>query len=175
MPSKAVLALLVTVIVAGCGARYDDVTLSRIRNTGNGPDEFSIIPRKPLQTPEDYSALPPPTPGAINLTDQSPLADGVAALGGNPAALAAQTPAVGSGPLLSHVGRYGNTPGIRQRLAQEDRDLRKQYGRVNVLRVLPGDDYVQAYRGQWLDAYAEERRLRNRGVQTPASPPPPAN
>lgn len=173
MPRKAVLTLLVATIVAGCGARDGDVTLSRIRSTGNGPDEFSIMPRKPLQMPEDYTALPQPTPGAANLTDQNPLADGAAALGGNPAALAAQSPAPGNAALLNHASRYGSTTGIRQKLAQEDRELRRQYGRVNVLRILPGDDYVQAYRDEWLDAYAEERRLRSRGVRTPASPPPP--
>jgi hypothetical protein len=26
------------------------------------------------------------------------------------------------------------------------------------------------YKDDWLDAYAEERRLRRRGVQTPAAP-----
>ena len=43
---------------------------------------------------------------------------------------------------------------------------------MNILRILPGDDYVQAYRDQWLDAHAEERRCA-RGVLTPASPPDP--
>ena len=48
MPHKTVLALLVATVLAGCGGR-DDVTLTRIRHTGNGPDEFSIMPGKPLQ------------------------------------------------------------------------------------------------------------------------------
>ncbi|MEQ8902514.1 MAG: DUF3035 domain-containing protein [Roseovarius sp.] len=173
MPRKTVLIFLAATIVAGCGARDDDVTLTRIRNTGNGPDEFSIIPGKPLQAPEDMSALPVPTPGGSNRTDQNPLADGVAALGGNPAAVNAQAPAASNGALVNHANRYGGTPGIRQTLAQEDREIRRSYGRVNVLRILPGDDYVQAYRRDWLDAYAEERRLRRRGIVTPASPPPP--
>ena len=80
MSRKIVLTLLAATIVAGCGGR-DDVTLTRLRNTSEGPDEFSILPGKPLQTPADYATLPPPTPGAANLTDQNPLADGVAAGG----------------------------------------------------------------------------------------------
>lgn len=172
VPRKTVLSLLAVILIAGCGGR-DDVTLTRLRNTGNGPDEFSIIPGKPLQTPEDYAALPPPTPGAPNLTDQNPLADGVVALGGNPAAVNASAPAASNGAVVNYANRYGATSEIRQTLAREDKETRRSYGNVNVLRILPGDDYVQAYRREWLDAYAEEQRLRNRGVVTPASPPPP--
>lgn len=172
VPRKTVLGLLAASLVAGCGGR-DDVTLTRLRNTSNGPDEFSIIPGKPLQTPENYTALPEPTPGAANLTDQNPLADGIVALGGNPAVLNAAAPAASDGALVNHANRYGARADIRQTLAREDRETRKSYGNVNVLRILPGDDYVQAYRREWLDAYAEEQRLRQRGVVTPASPPPP--
>ena len=114
MPRKTVLIFLAATIVAGCGARDDDVTLTRIRNTGNGPDEFSIIPGKPLQAPEDLSALPVPTPGGSNRTDQNPLADGIAALGGNPAAVNAQAPAASNGALVNHANRYGGTPDIRR-------------------------------------------------------------
>jgi hypothetical protein len=167
MPRKTVLTLLVVTVIAGCGGR-DDVTLSRIRHTGNGPDEFSIIPGKPLQTPEDFASLPTPNPGGANLTDQNPLADGLVALGGSPTGGVAS-----NGALVNHANRYGATPSIRQTLAAEDKELRRQHGRVDILRFLPGDDYVQAYRREWLDAYAEEQRLRNRGVLTPASPPPP--
>ncbi|GAW36192.1 hypothetical protein RA2_03262 [Roseovarius sp. A-2] len=172
MPRKTVLILLAASIVAGCTGRDGDVTLTRLRNTGNGPDEFSMIPGKPLETPEDLSALPVPTPGAPNRTDQDPLADGIAALGGNPAAVAAQAPAASNGALINRANRYGGRQDIRQALAEEDREQRRAYGRVNVLRILPGDDYVHAYSGDWLDPYAEELRLRRRGIVTPASPPP---
>lgn len=172
MPRKTILMLMAASVLAGC-ASSDEVTLTKLRNTGNGPDEFSIIPSKPLQTPEDYSRLPVPAPGAANLTDQNPRAEGIAALGGNPAG--APGSQAQNAALLNHAARFGPTTGIRQTLASEDLERRRQYGRVNVLRILPGDDYVQAYRNDWLDAYAEERRLRNRGVQTPASPPPTDN
>lgn len=172
MSRKTVLALLVATVLAGCGGR-DDVTLARIRHTGSGPDEFSIMPGKPLQTPGDYASLPSPTPGGANLTDQNPLADGVIALGGNPAALNVGAPSPRDNALVNHASRYGATADIRQALAEEDKDLRRRHGRVNILRLGPKDDYTNAYKRQWLDAYGEERRLRRNGTATPSSPPAP--
>jgi hypothetical protein len=172
MPRKSVLIFLAATIVAGCAPRDGDVTLTRISNTGNGPDEFSVLPGKPLEPPQDRTRLPEPALGAANRTDQNPLADGAAALGGTRTAANA-APDAGNAALINHANRYGGTPGIRQTLAREDREIRRNHGRVNILRILPGDDYVQAYRRQWLDAQAEQRRLRARGILTPTSPPDP--
>ncbi|WP_104019865.1 DUF3035 domain-containing protein [Roseovarius nitratireducens] len=174
MPRKTVLTLLAVVIVAGCGgARDDEVSLRKIRHKGNGPDEFSIIPGKPLEMPEDVAALPEPVPGGGNRTDQDPVADGIAALGGNAGARRTGAPSAANAGLLTHAARYDRDPAIRQTLAAEDRELRRDYGNVNILRILPSDDYTQAYKDQWLDPYAEEQRLRRRGVRTPAAPPAP--
>jgi len=175
MPRKTVVMLMAALIVAGCGGRDREVSLTKIRSNSNGPDEFSIIPGKPLEMPEDVASLPPPTPGGPNRTDQNPVADGILALGGNPAVIASEAPSAANAGLLAHATRYGRDPAIRQTLAAEDREIRTRYGQVNVLRILPGDDYVQAYERQWLAAYAEESRLRRAGVRTPASPPPPKN
>jgi len=173
MPRKTVLMLMAAVLVAGCGGGGDDeVSLRKIRHTGNGPDEFSILPGKPLDMPRDTAALPEPVPGGPNRTDQDPVADGIAALGGNADAQRTGTPSAAHSGLLTHADRYNADPDIRRRLAAEDRERRQRYGRVNLLRVLPGDDYTQVYKDDWLDAHAEERRLRRRGVQTPAAPPP---
>lgn len=174
MPRKTVLMLMATVIVAGCGVGRDgDVTLRKIKHKGNGPDEFSIIPGKPLEMPADGAALPTPTPGGGNRTDQNPLADGIAALGGNAGVRQAEAPSAAHAGLINRTGRFGRDPGIRQTLAAEDLERRRQYGNVNILRILTGDDYTQAYSDDWLNAYAEERRLRRRGVRTPAAPPEP--
>ena len=163
--------LVLAMAVAACGARDRDVQLTRFKNEGNGPNEFAIMPGKPLVAPEDYSALPPPTPGAANLADQNPLADGVAALGGNPNALAATGISASESALVRHAGRFGTPPGIRQTLASEDNEIRRRHGRVNILNLGPIDDYTSAYKRQWLNAPAEAQRLRNLGVATPSFPP----
>lgn len=174
MPRKTILMLMAAVIVAGCGGGRDGtVQLREIRHKGNGPDEFSIIPGKPLEMPENVAALPEPTPGAPNRTDQDPITDGIAALGGNAEARRSEAPLAVHATLVNRAGRFGRDPGIRQTLAAEDLEIRRQHGRVNVLRFLPTDDYLQAYKRQWLDPYAEEQRLRRLGVRTPAAPPSP--
>jgi hypothetical protein len=170
LPRSSVL-IVTLCLLAACGNRGEDVTLSRITSTGAGPDEFSVLPSKPLQTPEDFAALPTPTPGAGNLTDQNPKADGVAALGGNPAALSATAPAASESALLRHATRNGTQPAIRETLAAEDQQIRSSYGRINILSLGPTDDYTDAYKDQWLDSYAEEERMRRSGVETPNAPP----
>ena len=157
--------------VAACGSRDREVTLTRIKNDGKGPDEFSILPGKPLQPPADFTTLPTPTPGGANLTDQNPRGDGIAALGGNPGALVAEGVSSADGALLNHTRRYGVSQGIRQTLRAEDIETRRRHGRRNILNLGPNDDYANAYRRQWLDAYAEYYRLRRAGVTLPAAPP----
>ena len=56
--------------------------LRNIRSTGDGPDDFLVNPNKQLEAPENYKALPDPTPGQVNRVDPTPVADGTAALGG---------------------------------------------------------------------------------------------
>lgn len=171
MTLPRVLILLGLVFtVAACGGRDRDVTLTRLENPGDGPDEFLISPGKPLQQPESYAALPSPTPGGPNRTDHDTKAEGVAALGGNATAQAGIPP--GDAGLIRHAGRHGTTPGIRQTLRAEDENLRRDYGRRNIFRIGPRDDYTQAYKRQWLDSQAERERLRRAGIETPSAPPP---
>ena len=71
--ARLVLALAGAALltVAGCGAwREKPPQLMNLRSSTNGPDEFSIVPPKPLEMPEDLAALPEPTPGGENRTDQ---------------------------------------------------------------------------------------------------------
>ena len=71
------IVLVGAVAVAGCSQKG----LRDIRKTGTGPDEFLVLPNKPLNEPADYSSLPEPTPGAGNIADPTPQADAVAAQG----------------------------------------------------------------------------------------------
>ncbi|WP_102109198.1 DUF3035 domain-containing protein [Oceaniglobus roseus] len=138
---------------------------------GDGPDEFAILPTKPLETPESYSELPAPTPGAQNLADPTPEVDAVAALGGSPSRLAGggvQDPA-----LIRHTTRFGVQPGIRSDLAAADLEFRRRNdGRV-LERLFDVNVYFRAYRRQELDQYRELERFRRAGVATPAVPPEP--
>ena len=171
LPRKIMMVGLV-LVVAACSRADRDVTLTRFKAEGNGPDEFSIAPGKPLQEPENYAELPTPNPGGANLTDQNPKADGILALGGNPNATARTGVSPNDGGLLRHASRYGNDPAIRETLAQEDKEIRRRYGRRNILRIGPRDNYTLAYKRQWLDSDAETSRLRRSGVVTPSAPPP---
>ena len=72
------IVLIGLVVVAGCSKRG----LRDLQPTGPGPDEFMILPNKPLTAPKDYEVLLAPTPGGANLVDPQPKADAVVALGG---------------------------------------------------------------------------------------------
>ena len=169
------LLLMICLIlgVAACGSKDGDIVLTNFKQKGKGPDEFTIIPGKPLQPPADFNVLPAPTPGGSNKTDQNPRGDGIAALGGNPGALIAGGVSAADGALVNHASRYGSNSGIRQTLRTEDVTIRRRHGRVNILNIGPNDDYATAYRRQWLDPYAEHERLRRRGIATPSAPPAP--
>ncbi len=156
-------------VIAAC-SRDRDITLTRLKNPGDGPDEFGITPGLPLQEPGSYSELPTPTPGQANLTDQNPRADGIAALGGD-AQRANQGIATSDAGLVQHANRYGTQAGIRTTLRAEDEAVRKAYGRRNILRIGPRDDYTSAYKRQWLDPALERDRLQRAGVITPTAPP----
>ncbi|WP_368186046.1 DUF3035 domain-containing protein [Aestuariibius sp. HNIBRBA575] len=132
-----------------------------------GPDEFSVMPSRPLEMPADLNVLPTPTPGGSNLTDANPMADAIVALGGNPAAVQGAIPAADTA-LLAHVNRNGVSPNIRADLAEEDARFRR---RRTAGPFRGGDRYFRAYAGQALDAQSEMDRFRNIGVQVPSAPP----
>lgn len=162
----AVLAMLA--VLAACSR--SEPRLLNVTSSTQGPDEFGIIPNKPLEAPEDFAQLPQPTPGGANRVDATPSQDAIAALGGNPAAVARGIPAGDSG-LISYTSRNGRSSTIRQQLASEDLEFRRRNdGRV-LERFFNVNVYFRAYRRQSLDKYAELERFRRLGVRTPAAPP----
>jgi len=171
---RIVFALAAVLTLSACAGRDKTPDLMNIRSTTPGPDEFAILPGKPLQEPKDYTFLPEPTPGGSNLTDPTPNADAVAALGGQPARLARDGTLGADGALVARAGRYGVTPGIRQTLAAEDLEFRRRNNGRLLERVFNVNVYFRSYRSQSLDQYAELLRLRLLGVRTPAAPPDPA-
>ena len=169
------IIILALVALTACGSRQDvsdqTTSLRELRNPTGTPEEFSIVPAKPLQAPENFTELPQPTPGGTNRTDQTPLKDAVAALGGTPGRLDAQS-GVGAGDqaLVARVSRFGRSPGIREELAAADLAFRKRRSIFN-WRLIPTDVYNRVYSDQILDSYRALETARRAGVLTPSAPP----
>ena len=154
----------VALLLAGCSSS-EEPNLMNLTPPGNRPDEFAILPPKPLQMPETLAALPTPTPGGSNLTDPTPQADAVVALGGKPGA-------GGSDPaLVAWTTRMGVDPTIRGSLAAEDTDFRRRNPGKLLPRLFGQTTYYDAYRKSELDQQAELDYWRQRGVRTPSAPP----
>ena len=160
------LALLVSACANERGIRV-------LSSDDAGPDEFAIIPSKPLTQPENYTSLPTPTPGGSNITDQDPLNDVNVALGGR-AQPAPETGTFASADsaLVSYAARNGSGAGIREQLASDDETVRGRFSRFTGWRLANPDRYNEVYRFYHLNAYAELARWRRAGVETPTAPPP---
>ena len=165
--AKVIIAGICAAMLAGCGNGDKTPQLMNVRSTTQGPDEFGILPPKALSLPKDMKALPEPTPGGENLTDPTPNADAIVALGGRPGAGAG-----GDAGLMNHVSRYGVNGSIRQTLASEDLQWRRDNNGRILERLLSVNVYYKAYKDQSLDQQAELFRWRKRGVKTPSAPPP---
>ena len=128
-------------------------------NGQTGPDEFLVLPTRPLTYPET-NALPVPTPGGTNPTDPNPVGQAIAALGGTQSGVTGAIPA-SDGALVTQAGRYGTTANVRVVAATEEAQLRGR-GRVR---------YSRAQTAQAIDPYAETQRYRGAGVAVPTVPP----
>jgi hypothetical protein len=165
------IALAATLALSACAPKDKQPELLHLRNTASGPDEFGILPTKPLVLPENLTELPQPTPGGANLTDPTPEADAVAALGGRPERLAAKGVPAADGALVARADRFGASGDIRTQLAAEDLQYRRKHDGRLVERMFNVNVYFKAYRPMALDQTAELERWRKVGVRTPAAPP----
>lgn len=165
------IALIAALAMAGCSSTREP-QLMHLRSSTSGPDEFGILPTKPLEMPENLAQLPAPTPGGANITDPTPQADAVAALGGNPARLKAGTGvSAADGALLARANRFGAAADIRATLAAEDLEYRRKNDGRLLERLFNVNVYLKAYRPMSLDQEAELERWRKLGLRTPAAPP----
>ncbi len=174
MVSARFLAAVALVALGACSSVENGQTgLRDIRNTDGTPEEFGIVPNKPLAAPPSFSALPPPSRGAANRADATPLQDAVAALGGDPSRMADRGIPAGDAALVAAAGRNGVDAGIRRDLAVDDAAFRRRASILN-WRLLPENEYNRAYRAQSLDAQAWLARVRRPGssIRTPSAPPP---
>lgn len=145
--------------------------LREIRNANaDGPDEFIIDPKSPLEQPVSYSDLPPPTPGAANRSDRSPAQEAVIAVGGTPQSELGRVPA-SDAALVQATSRFGVAQNIRGSLAAADAEFRRKQSRFTQIRLFPVDRYNQVYDDQALDPRLVANQWRARGAGTPAFPP----
>ncbi len=164
---QVALILIAVTLLGAC----ENKGLRALVKPGEGPDEFRIAPGKPLEEPQDYTALPAPAPDTANRTDQQPLQDSTAALGGRLPAEGGAVPA-SDGAVVNYASRFGRDPAIRADLAATDADFRRRRGRLTQIRIVPVDRYNQVYRREALDPQREQVRWRNAGARTPSAPPP---
>ena len=163
--------LVASLGLSACSGGERDISMRQLDKPNEGPDEFGILPSKPLEAPANYSSLPAPTPGQVNLTDRNPRGEGIAALGGKPSRLVDTGVPNSDSALVRHAARNGNNPNVRAELAAEDEKFRSRKSRFTKIRLVKTDRYAQAYKRQTLDAYKEWYRFRRTGVRTPTAPP----
>lgn len=160
----AAALILTAMAVAGCQGRGAAGAL-RSAGVGSTPDEFMVLPTKPLEMPQNFAALPPPTPGTANRVDYRPHQEAVAGLTGRPALSTANGTAL--------VARAGPAdPNVRSELAVDDVEWRATHHGLFFERIFTRDNATLVYKPMVLDAPAELERLRRMGVEVP--PPPPA-
>lgn len=163
--ASGVAALVASVLaLAGCG---EGGIAGGLRQAGiqTTPDEFLVLPTRPLELPADLQALPPPVPGTANRVDYNPQADAVASLTGR----TAPAGTAGAGALIARSGPVD--PAIRVTLAVEDAEWRRTHRGRLLERLFAQDREQVIYRDMQLDAGAEFRRMRALGVGVPPAPP----
>lgn len=159
-------ALGLVLVLSACGSRDEPQRLMNLRSPHDGPDEFAILPTKPLQMPKDFKELPPPEPGARNLVDPAPLDDAVIALGGRPGAGGTDA------ALVAAAGRGGVAGNIREQLAAEDEAFRSRNSPRLLERIFGTSTYHRVYGNSALRADPELERWRRANARTPSATPP---
>lgn len=184
---RGVLAVSLVATLSACagggggfglfGEREERVPdLMQTAQSQRSPDEFAILPNKPIEIPEELaSTLPEPTPGTGNRVDPTPRADAVAALGGDPSRVVARGAGFASADsaLVSAASRYGVAAGIRDDLAASDLEFRRDNQGLLMERLFNVNVYYKSYRSQSLDQYRELERFRRAGIRTVGAPPNP--
>ena len=159
-----VLGTFVTLfLIAACSS--DDARLRDLYDVGTGPEEFAILPSKPLIIPSNLRELPVPDETVENLADPTPKRDLVEKLGGS-------IDETKSAPkkdrdLLNYVSRAGVNSNIREELAEEDRKFLRRMGVLTGVKLFRVDRYNQVYRKMTLSAPKELERWRSLGIRTP--------
>ena len=155
--------------MSACGQRGDRSSLINLRQSAIAPDEFLVVPQKPLETPSDLRSLPAPVPGEKPLVEIDFEASLFAALGGGQTS-GSSVPASDRSFVAAAQAQFGVTRDIRDVLRAEDQAYRDRYsGRLE--RLAKKREAARLYDPMLLDPLAELARLRALGVSVPAVPP----
>ncbi|OWU86271.1 hypothetical protein ATO6_05405 [Oceanicola sp. 22II-s10i] len=170
---KAITAIIILALplLAACTGEERDIRLRSFNTNTGGPEEFAILPTKPLEQPQSFRELPQPTPGGSNRTDLTPREDAVAALGGRPSAMQPTGVPASEGGLVNYASRQGRDPAIRETLREEDLAYRKRESLFAKIRLFRTDRYYPAYKKQSLKPVTTARTYRRSGYETPSFPP----
>ena len=151
-------------LLSACSS--DDARLRDLYDVGTGPEEFAVLPSKPLTIPSNLKNLPVPDLAAGNLADPTPKHDLIEILGGsidNSISIPEKDK-----NLLKYVSRAGVDSNIRQELAEEDQKFLRKMGVLTSVKLFRVDRYNQIYRKMTLSAPKELERWRSLGVRTPS-------
>jgi hypothetical protein len=163
-PGLGALLLIVPLALAGCGEGGLAGGL-RAAGVAGKPDEFMVLPTKPLEMPQDLAALPAPALGTPNRVDYRPHQEAIAGLTGRPGA-----PGNADGTVL--VAKAGpSAPQIRQTLAVEDVTWRETHNGRLLERLFSKDKRALVYRPMVLDDAAAFDAARAAGIGVPPAPP----
>ena len=160
-----VSGIFVTLFLLGA-CSSDDARLRDVYDVGTGPEEFAVLPSKPLTIPNNLKDLPVPDLAAGNLADPTPKLDLIEMLGGsidNSISIPAKDK-----NLLKYVSRAGVDTNIREELAKEDRKFLRRMGVLTSVKLFRVDRYNQIYQKMTLSAPKELERWRSLGVRTPS-------
>ncbi len=172
MERFALKILLVLAMIASLSACSRDGSarnaLAGLRQSAIAPDEFLVVPQKPLETPSNLSTLPTPAPGQANRVTIDFEQNLLQALGGRGA---------GSGRVTSSEaafikaarGSVGVTENIRDVLRAEDLAFREAH-KGQIERLARQREAASVYDVMLLDPLAEVRRLRSLGIKAPTVP-----
>ncbi len=154
-------------ILSGCGQDEIAGTLQQASLANGAPDEFLVLPQKPLEMPEDLSALPAPDPTAGSRVEIDPHAGAKRALGGTGGGYSASG---SDNTLLAAARSRPISANIREELRAEDEKKRKRptglVGFLDIFRITPREQTI--YVEDELDAREELVKWRKRGVRTPS-------
>ena len=151
-------------LLSACSS--DDARLRDLYDVGTGPEEFAVLPSKPLTIPSNLKNLPVPASAAGILADPTPNRDLLEMLGcsiDNSISIPAKDK-----NLLKYVSRAGVDTNIREELAKEDRKFLRRMGVLTSVKLFRVDRYNQIYRKMTLSAPKELERWRSLGVRTPS-------